>query len=124
LVGIDADLNTWSQQQSNTSALNNLMRYLHLKGGANMVQATYMGLIAHELETIYQRLIHGQIHSSENLIQIIRLVQDDIADRIQTLRDEAVDYPATEVIELLGNIEQVLQRYQSNSLKVQRDYFC
>jgi len=110
LVGIDADLNTWSQQQSNTSALNNLMRYLHtLKGGANMVQATHMGLIAHELETIYQRLIHGQIHSSENMIQIIRLVQDDIADRIQTLRDEAVDYPATEVIELLGNIEQVLQ---------------
>ncbi|MBK0064374.1 MULTISPECIES: Hpt domain-containing protein [unclassified Acinetobacter] len=110
LVGIDADLNTWSQQQSNTSALNNLMRYLHtLKGGANMVQATHMGLIAHELETIYERLINGQIHSSANLIQIIRLVQDDIADRIQTLRDQAVDYPATEVLGLLQNIEQVLQ---------------
>ncbi|MCU4414173.1 Hpt domain-containing protein [Acinetobacter sp. WU_MDCI_Axc73] len=110
LAGIDTDLSTWSQQQSNTSALNNLMRYLHtLKGGANMVQATHIGLIAHELETIYERLIHGQIHSSENLIQIIRLVQDDIADRIQTLRDEAVDYPATEVIELLGNIEKALQ---------------
>ncbi|WP_151981159.1 hybrid sensor histidine kinase/response regulator [Acinetobacter guerrae] len=116
LAGIDADLNTWSQQQTNTSALNNLMRYLHtLKGGANMVQATYMGLIAHELETIYERLIHGQIHSSANLIQIIRLVQDDIADRIQTLRDQAIDYPATQVIEILKNIEHVLQGVSQQS---------
>lgn len=110
LAGIDADLNSWAQQQTNTAALNNLMRYLHtLKGGANMVQATHVGLIAHELETIYQRLINQQIHSSGHLIQTIRLVQDDIADRIQTLRDQAVDYPATHIVALLQNIEQVLQ---------------
>ena len=36
------------------------MRYLHtLKGGANMIQATYIGLIAHELESIYERLIQN-----------------------------------------------------------------
>ncbi|MFM2332846.1 MAG: hypothetical protein RIQ74_1682, partial [Pseudomonadota bacterium] len=36
LVGIDADLNTWTADQQNVSALKNLMRYLHtLKGGSN-----------------------------------------------------------------------------------------
>ncbi|MCX4167783.1 Hpt domain-containing protein, partial [Enterococcus casseliflavus] len=61
LVGMDHDLNTWSSHPDATTALNNLMRYLHtLKGGANMVQATHIGLIAHELETIYERVIKGQ----------------------------------------------------------------
>ncbi|WP_130802377.1 hybrid sensor histidine kinase/response regulator [Acinetobacter ihumii] len=110
LAGMDADLNTWSQQQTDTTALNNLMRYLHtLKGGANMVQATHVGLIAHELETIYQRLINQQMQPSVHLIQSIRLVQDDIADRIQTLRDRMLDYPANQVLQLLQNIETVLE---------------
>lgn len=109
LVGIDQDLNSWSQDQSNIPALNNLMRYLHtLKGGANMIQATHLGLIAHELETIYERVIHRQIQVSQPLIQVIRLVQDHLADRIQTIRDEKVDYPATYSIEILKNIESVV----------------
>ena len=34
LVGMDHDLNTWSSHPDDTTALNNLMRYLHtLKGG-------------------------------------------------------------------------------------------
>ncbi len=66
----------------------------------NIVQATHIGLIAHELETIYEKLIRGQLKASSALIQIIRLVQDDIADRIQTIRDDAVDYPAENVINI------------------------
>lgn len=60
LEGMDTDLNLWVDDQENFAALNNLMRYLHtLKGGANMIQATYIGLIAHELESIYERLIQN-----------------------------------------------------------------
>lgn len=110
LVGMDEDVNTWSKDASDTSALNNLMRYLHtLKGGANMVSATHIGLIAHNLESIYERIINNQIAVSPALIQIIRLVQDDIADRIQTMRDERVDYAAPETIAILGNIVSLAQ---------------
>lgn len=110
LVGMDEDVNTWSKDASDTSALNNLMRYLHtLKGGANMISATHIGLIAHNLESIYERIINNQIVVSPALIQIIRLVQDDIADRIQTIRDERVDYAATESIAILGNIVSLAQ---------------
>ncbi len=110
LVGMDEDVNTWSKDASDTSALNNLMRYLHtLKGGANMISATHIGLIAHNLESIYERIINNQIAVSPALIQIIRLVQDDIADRIQTIRDERVDYAAPESIAILGNIVSLAQ---------------
>jgi chemosensory pili system protein ChpA (sensor histidine kinase/response regulator) len=87
LVGIDADLNTWTADQQNVGALKNLMRYLHtLKGGSNMIQAGHIGLIAHELETIYEKLINQQLQPNPQLIAIIRAVQDDIADRIQTIQ--------------------------------------
>lgn len=109
LMGIDQDVQTWSHDQSNTAALNNLMRYLHtLKGGANMIQATHIGLISHELETIYERIINQQIQASPALIQIIRLVQDNIADRIQIIREQRVDYPAPEAIDILNNIQALV----------------
>ena len=107
LVGIDADLNTWTADQQNVSALKNLMRYLHtLKGGSNMIQARHIGLIAHELETIYEKLINQQLQPNPQLIAVIRAVQDDIADRIQTIRDKQVDYPATHVLQLLQQADQ------------------
>ena len=83
LAGIDEDLNTWSKKQDDTTSLNNLMRHLHtLKGGANMIAALHIGLIAHELESIYERVIRQQIAVTPALIQIIRLVQDNVSDRI------------------------------------------
>ena len=107
LSGIDTDLNTWAADLSSTTALNNLMRYLHtLKGGANMAQAEHVGLIAHELETIYERVIKNQMQPNPQLVQGIRLVQDDIADRLQIIREQGVDYPADHVVDLLRNIDK------------------
>ncbi|WP_109439701.1 Hpt domain-containing protein [Acinetobacter haemolyticus] len=110
MVGIDADLSTWTADHQNVNALKNLMRYLHtLKGGSNMIQARHIGLIAHELETIYEKLINQQIQVTAQLIAIIRLVQDDIADRIQTIRDQQTDYPSTHVIQLLQHADQTVE---------------
>ncbi|MFW2078459.1 Hpt domain-containing protein [Acinetobacter sp. ULE_I010] len=107
LVGMDQDLNTWSSRPNDTTALNNLMRYLHtLKGGANMVQANHIGLIAHELETIYERVIKGQLKVTPQIIQSIRLIQDDVADRIQLIREKSIDYPAVHILSVLENIDQ------------------
>ena len=110
LMGMDQDLNTWSKNGNDTAALNNLMRYLHtLKGGANMISAPFIGSIAHELESIYERVIRQQIATTPQLISIIRLVQDDVADRIQVIRTEKVDYPATATINVLHNIQSLVE---------------
>ena len=109
LVGIDEDLNTWSKKQDDTTSLNNLMRHLHtLKGGVNMIAASHIGLIAHELESIYERVIRQQIAVTPALIQIIRLVQDNISDRIQSIREDGIDYPAPEAIAILQNIQALV----------------
>lgn len=109
LVGIDEDLNTWSKKQDDTTSLNNLMRHLHtLKGGANMITASHIGSISHELESIYERIIRQQIAVTPTLIQIIRLVQDNVSDRIQSIRDEGIDYPAVEAISILQNIQALV----------------
>jgi len=112
LEGMDTDLNLWVNDQQNFAALNNLMRYLHtLKGGANMIQATYIGLIAHELESIYERLIKKQLIASPGLIDFIRLVQDDLADRLQIVREQHLDYAASHTIQALKNAGQVFDSY-------------
>ncbi|MEO3358108.1 Hpt domain-containing protein, partial [Acinetobacter haemolyticus] len=56
------------------------------------------------LETIYEKLINQQIQATPSLISVIRSVQDDIADRIQTIRDQQVDYPSTHVLDVLTNL--------------------
>lgn len=102
LISIDQDLNTWSEDLNDKRALNNLMRHLHtLKGGANMLQAEYVGLIAHELETIYERIIKGVMPVNADLVKSIRSIQDDISDRIQMIREDHIDYPAPHILAVL-----------------------
>ena len=86
------------------------MRYLHtLKGGANMIQATHIGLISHEFESIYERVIRKQIEVTPQLVSIVRLVQDDVTDRIQIIRENNIDYAGRESIEILCNIQEIAQ---------------
>ena len=121
LVGIDTDLNTWTADHKNVGALKNLMRYLHtLKGGSNMIQARHIGLIAHELETIYEKLINQQIQATPQLITVIRSVQDDIADRIQTIRDQQVDYPSAHVLQVLANLDQMTGTFEAKPVAVKQ----
>ncbi|MCY6413710.1 Hpt domain-containing protein [Acinetobacter sp. VNH17] len=121
LVGIDTDLNTWTADHKNVAALKNLMRYLHtLKGGSNMIQARHIGLIAHELETIYEKLINQQVQATPQLITVIRSVQDDIADRIQTIRDQQVDYPSAHVLQVLANLGQMAGTFEAKPVSVEQ----
>ena len=71
-----------------------------------MVQATYLGLIAHELESIYERLIQKQLVVTSDLIDFIRLVQDDLADRLQIMREQQLDYAAPYTINALKRAGQ------------------
>ncbi len=73
-----------------------------------MVQLNQIGLIAHELESIYQRLIYQQLDVSFELIKIIRIVHDDLAERIQNLYQHAVEFPVSHVLDVLQHIEDWL----------------
>jgi chemosensory pili system protein ChpA (sensor histidine kinase/response regulator) len=74
-----------------------------------MIQATHIGLISHELESIYERVIRKQIEVTPQLVSIVRLVQDDVTDRIQIIRENNIDYAGRESIEILRNIQEIAQ---------------
>ncbi len=66
-----------------------------------MVSGDYIGSITHELESIYERLIQKQLIATSPLIDFIRLIQDDLADRLQIMREKQLDYAAPYTINAL-----------------------
>lgn len=108
LVQLDHDFNAYLQENRKPEYLNVLMRHLHtLKGGANMIQASQIGLIAHELETVYEKLIHQQLQPTEYLLAVLRLAQDQIAERVEVIQQKGIDYPATATLQVLHELATV-----------------
>jgi chemotaxis protein histidine kinase CheA/ActR/RegA family two-component response regulator len=96
---MDQDFAVWEQDLSNRGILQQLFRYLHtLKGGANMIQASQLGLVAHELESLYERILAGLLSPSPSILAVIRYVQDSLALRLQRLREERLDPDAQPTI--------------------------
>lgn len=119
VIGMDQDFNTWEQNPQNTQVLNNLFRYLHtLKGSANMIQATHLGQIAHELESIYERIVKGQLQPNAQMMQRIRYAQDEVAVSIQKLRDEGVDQANPS---LIAELREVASGKLQDNVDVQLD---
>ncbi|MGE8541634.1 MAG: hybrid sensor histidine kinase/response regulator, partial [Acinetobacter sp.] len=59
-----------------------------------------------------------QIPINPALIRIIRLVQDDVSDRIQTIREQKVDYPANAVIDIVQNIQAIAAGAGASAVEV------
>nr|WP_174506574.1 Hpt domain-containing protein [Acinetobacter sp. Marseille-Q1620] len=111
LIKIENAFGQWSAELENVPVLTELMRYLHtLKGGANMLQATNIGLLAHQLETIYEQAIKRQIPINQNLSAILRIAQDDVADRLALLKSEHRDYPAAGLLHALHDVHRYLDQ--------------
>ena len=107
IVGMERDFEQWQRHPEQSNTLKHLLRHLHtLKGGANMLQATHLGTVAHELETIYERLLKGLLHPTGEAIDIIRTAQDNIAHRIQVLREQQIDAADPQLISKLKAVAQ------------------
>ncbi|WP_343597526.1 Hpt domain-containing protein [Acinetobacter sp.] len=110
------------QDTHHVEALKVLMRYLHtLKGGANMLQASYIGQIAHGLESIYEKLIHKQLQPTSDLLEVLRCVQDQLAERLEFVKNRAVDYPATETLHVLTELQVSAQETVSTPVELAPD---
>ena len=105
LFNMDADLKRYTENTKDTQSLKNLMRHLHtLKGGANMVQATQIGLVSHTLESIYERIINEQLTITDELLTTIRLVQDQLSERIDIIRQVGVDFTSKSTLKVLEHV--------------------
>lgn len=77
----------WEAEPGNTLEVENLLRDLHtLKGGARMVEIAPIGDLAHELETLYQRLAAGTLLPSAGLFKLLQKGHDRVGLMLDALR--------------------------------------
>ncbi|MFF7706400.1 response regulator [Pseudomonas sp. NPDC007930] len=99
-----AALLRWQAEPGNTLEVENLLRDLHtLKGGARMVEIAPIGDLAHELETLYERLSSGTLQASPVLFKLLQKGHDRLGQMLDALRSgQAVQADET----VLGQINR------------------
>ncbi|WP_190539222.1 response regulator [Pseudomonas typographi] len=82
-----AALLRWQAEPGNTLEVENLLRDLHtLKGGARMVEIAPLGDLAHELETLYERLSTGMLQASAELFKLLQKGHDRLGQMLDAVR--------------------------------------
>lgn len=103
---MDIDLTEFENNSIQLVTLKKLMRHLHtLKGSANMIQAVHLGSVAHHLESVYELLIHQKMEVTPLLLAIVRCIQDKLAERIDIIRQQKVDFSSEHTIALLDSLK-------------------
>ncbi|MFZ2554335.1 Hpt domain-containing protein [Psychrobacter urativorans] len=108
-----------------TEALQSLQRNLHtVKGGARMVAANGIADLAHEMETVYEKLVKQHRPITKMLSELLTACYDWIIDAIFILRQRVNPYRPTALIEALKQFSadpEGLKQIPNHSLQAQRD---
>lgn len=82
-----AALARWQAEPTNSLEVENLLRDLHtLKGGARMAEVGPVGDLAHELETLYERVSMGEIQAAPELFKLLHKGHDRLALMLDAAR--------------------------------------
>ncbi len=79
-------LHDWSEDLHNSDHLAQLQRDLHtLKGGARMAEIKSIGDLAHELETLFERLNEGRLGPAPDMVNLVNAAHDSLATMIDNV---------------------------------------
>lgn len=82
-----AALARWQAEPANALEVENLLRDLHtLKGGARMAEVGPVGDLAHELETLYERISTGELPIAPALFKLLHKGHDRLALMLDAVR--------------------------------------
>ena len=80
---VSGNLDNWAADQENITEIESLQRSLHtLKGSARMAGLKAIGNLAHELESLYELSVRGDLHYSENMGMLLHRCHDTLADMV------------------------------------------
>jgi len=89
LVSFDESLNLWSNDNSNSKAVDTLLRTLHtLKGGARLADLVVLGDLTHEIESYFEKTLDGSLEVKETDVKHIVQSYDVIESLINEIRNE------------------------------------
>ncbi len=100
IVNRTADtLHDWSYALDDLNFLAQLQRDLHtLKGGARMAEIKPIGDLAHELETLFERLTEGRMQPAPAMASLAIESQDSLAAMVEAVAQNHPVQPATALI--------------------------
>ncbi|MES2918653.1 MAG: Hpt domain-containing protein [Pseudomonadota bacterium] len=77
----------WKRDPNNIQPVHQLQRGLHtLKGGARMAEIAPLGDLAHEVETLYERVCGGLMTTTPMLFTLLHRCHDRLAEAVESLR--------------------------------------
>ena len=76
----------WQEDPSQHQVVNELQRELHtLKGGARMAEISAIGDLSHELESLFERIVDGQVNTDSRIINLSLTVHDRLAAMVEEI---------------------------------------
>ncbi|RMF17644.1 MAG: response regulator, partial [Gammaproteobacteria bacterium] len=92
----------WSGQPDNAETLQALQRELHtLKGGARMAEIAAIGNLAHEVETLFERLVDGRLSPRPGLVDLAQQAHDALAEMVDQVESQQTPDEAQSLIEAI-----------------------
>ncbi|MCF6193367.1 MAG: Hpt domain-containing protein, partial [Kangiellaceae bacterium] len=89
LVALDESLDLWSNDNSNSKAVDTLLRTLHtLKGGARLADLVVLGDLTHELESYFEKTLDGSLEVKVADVKYIVQSYDVIESLISEIRND------------------------------------
>ncbi|OZG75153.1 hybrid sensor histidine kinase/response regulator [Hahella sp. CCB-MM4] len=92
----------WSQDSTNLELVKQLQRDLHtLKGGARLAGIPPIGDLAHELESLFEGVVEGRVHTDEEAVNLALLAHDTLAGMVDSISNASTASDAPDLIEAL-----------------------
>lgn len=96
----------WRKNPTDIDTLKSLQRYLHtIKGGARMSGISSVGDLTHQMETIYENFVRGQLAPSEHWLGVMQTAQDVLSSQIEYVNQHRQSFYVPEVIKQLEDFE-------------------
>ncbi|MCH8498370.1 MAG: Hpt domain-containing protein [Marinobacter sp.] len=100
-------LHQWQENPQQPDTVKALQRELHtLKGGARMADIAPIADIAHELETLFERIVDGRLQASTENVNLALQAHDQLAVMVEAVAEHAACPVAPALLQALRNAAQ------------------
>lgn len=89
LISLDEAMHAWSEDQSNSDAIDTMQRNFHtFKGGARLADLVVLGDLTHEMETYFEKVNDGSIKTKPEHVNFMLRGYDVIENLVKEVKEQ------------------------------------
>ena len=89
LIALDEAMNLWSEDLTNSEALDTMQRTLHtFKGGARLADLVVLGDLTHEMESYFEKVASGEIKARPDHVSYLLQGYDVIESLVKEVKEQ------------------------------------